>query len=360
MASTREREGRFTGLYRDALGHQRSAGTYKTKREALRAARHAEALEASGRDAREVMREPEPVYPIERRGKLTVAGYGPDWLDGHRLEPTSRDSYGRMLKHIYRGLGTKTLRELTPADVRTFFRGLENEGRSASLISHIMTVLREMCRTAVEDGLMARDVTAGIKPAQRQDREMSIATPAQAKMIQDAIAEPYKLLVETMFATGMRYGELMGLRPEDIEINHLSATIHIRRTMVEVNAKPVVQHRGKTPSAKRAITIEADLGRRLVESARDGWVFRSPRGEYLGRAHFHRVWKPVVKAVGLPQLRPHDARHSHISWLANDPSVPLAAVRDRAGHSSLAITSRYVHVIPKDLDPCLVALRAVA
>src|ERR1035441_4233088 len=80
-----------------------------------------------------------------------------------------------------------------------------------------MTVLRVLVRTAVEDRLMERDVTAGIKLAPRQDREMSIATPAQAREIQSAIAAPYRLLVETMFATGVRYGEAMGLRPEDIE-----------------------------------------------------------------------------------------------------------------------------------------------
>lgn len=66
MASTREREGKFTGLYRDRAGHQRSAGTYTTKREALKAARHAEALEAQGRDAANAMRGPKYAYSIFR------------------------------------------------------------------------------------------------------------------------------------------------------------------------------------------------------------------------------------------------------------------------------------------------------
>ena len=114
-----------------------------------------------------------------------------------------------------------------------------------------MTVLRVLVRTAVEDRLMERDVTAGIKLAPRQDREMSIATPAQAREIQSAIAAPYRLLVETMFATAVRYGEAMGLRPEDIEVGPDSATIRIRRTLVEVKAKPIVRHRGKTPGLRR-------------------------------------------------------------------------------------------------------------
>jgi integrase len=360
MASTREREGKFTGLYRDRAGHQRSAGTYTTKREALKAARHAEALEAQGRDAANAMREPKYAYSIERRGHITIAGNGPAWLAGHRLEPSSRETYARSLEHLYAGLGTKTLRELSPQDVRQFFRSLEASGMSPGTESLVMTVLREMCRTAVQDGLMDRDVTAGIKIAAQRPREMTIASPVQARAIRKAISEPYKLLVETLFATGMRYGEAMGLKPEDIELNHASATIQVRRAFVEVSAKPMLRDHGKTPRAIRSITIEIDLARRLVENAREGFVFRAPRGGYLFRTHFRRVWKPAVKAAGLPMLRVHDARHSHISWLANDPSVPLAAVRDRAGHSTLAITSRYIHVMDKEIDPCLVALRAAA
>ena len=77
MASARKRNGRWTGLYRDQ-GRQRSAGTYDTKTSALKAARAAEALAASGIDPRPA--QTEMLYPSARRGKLTVAGYAPDWL----------------------------------------------------------------------------------------------------------------------------------------------------------------------------------------------------------------------------------------------------------------------------------------
>lgn len=359
MASTRERNGRFTGLYRDRQGRQRSAGTFPRKSQALKAARAAEALEAQGRDARMALREPETVYPISRNGSITVAGYLPQWLSGHRLEATSRESYGAMAKHVERGLGTVPLRDLDNAKVAMFFRGLEAEGKlSGSSIGHVLTVLREMCRTAVADGLLDRDPTARVRVENRRAREMTIATPAQAKKIQAAIPGPYKLLVETLFATGMRYGEAMGLEPEDITVNHVSATIQVRRTFVEVRGKPVLRDHGKTARAMRSITIETDLARRLVDGARDGFVFRAARGGYLSRSNFRRVWHPACAAAGVPSLRVHDARHSHISWLANNATVPLAHVRDRAGHASLATTSRYVHKIDDGIDPCLLALRA--
>ncbi len=125
MASARQRDGRFTALYRDRDGRQRSAGTYDTKSAALKAARAPEAIEATGADARQVLSEPVMFYRSEKKGKPTVAGYAPDWLTGHRLEPTSRATYGCMVKHIISGLGTVTLAELDAPKVRTFIRTLE-------------------------------------------------------------------------------------------------------------------------------------------------------------------------------------------------------------------------------------------
>jgi integrase len=358
MASVRTRGKKYMALYRDRAGRQRSAGSYSTKREALRAGYEAEALEARGFDGQGA-RPPLEVRSEARRGKITVHAYAERWLPQHRLSATGRASYEQMLKHVTRKLGDRAVAELTPGDIRQFFRKLENEGElSGATIGHILTALRTMVRAAVADGLLRSDVTTGIKIEDRKAPEMIIATPAQARAIQEAIPEHYKLLVEALFATGMRYGEVMGLRPEVITVNHVSATIHVRRTIVEVDGKPILQDHGKSANATRSITIEKDLAERLIANAREGYVFRAARGGYLSRSNFRRLWKPAVAAAGLPDLRVHDARHSHISWLANDPSVPLAAVRARVGHASLETTSRYVHVIPKDLDPCLAAFSA--
>ena len=82
MASARQRGKRWTGLYRDASGKQKSAGAYDTEREALKAAEHAEAL-ANPPKAIEA-------HPVSKRGKITVAAYAPKWLDGQSLKPSTR------------------------------------------------------------------------------------------------------------------------------------------------------------------------------------------------------------------------------------------------------------------------------
>ena len=178
MASARERNGRWTALYRDASGAQRSAGTHHTQKAALKAAIAAEAIEATGRDAKRALAGPTHLYADERRGHVTVNGYAPGWLAGHRLEETSRDSYGFMIKHIIKGLGDVPVRDLDGPRVREFVRALEASGMSGATAGHVLTVLREMCRTAVADGLLDRDPSAGVKVANRRAREMTILSPA--------------------------------------------------------------------------------------------------------------------------------------------------------------------------------------
>ncbi len=80
-------------------------------------------------------------------------------------------------------------------------------------------------------------------------------------------------------------------------------------------------------------------------------------GAYLRRSAFRAAF---FRKTGMQGFRVHDTRHSHASWLANDPRVPIAAVRDRLGHSSIAVTSRYVHIMPGDADPCLAAFGEAA
>jgi integrase len=81
--------------------------------------------------------------------------------------------------------------------------------------------------------------------------------------------------------------------------------------------------------------------------------FTGPRGGYLARCTFRRVfWLPAIEKAGVPGMRVHDMRHSAISWWIA-ARIPLADVRDRAGHSSIAVTNTYCHSMPTDDDPFL-------
>jgi integrase len=185
---------------------------------------------------------------------------------------------------------------------------------------------------------------------------MLIATRGQARAIEAAIPERYRLLVRALFATGCRWSELIAVKGSDVEERGSGHVLKIRRTIGETNGVGLyLRPYGKSAKAKRDITIPEALALDLMAYG-DTLCFANTKGGYLRRSDFrYFVWKPAVKKAGVPGLRIHDTRHSHCSWLCNDPRVPLAAVRDRLGHSSIAVTSKYIHVLPGD-DPCLTAL----
>jgi len=123
MAGVRDRNGRYLGYYK-VNGKQKTAGTFDTYDEALHAAKLAEA----SRPVKDTA-----VRPATVRGKLTVAGYMPVFLAGHKLREISRESYTMRAKHVIDHLGSIPLEDLKPADVRTFARKLElRSGASSS------------------------------------------------------------------------------------------------------------------------------------------------------------------------------------------------------------------------------------
>jgi integrase len=338
-------------LYRDPEGKQKSAGTYDTEREALKAARHAEA----------VANPPVPVeaHPGTRRGKITIAGYAPKWLEGLSLEPNTRTTYNNSVKHIVKVIGSVPVADVTPDDIRKVQKHLENLGRADSTRHHVNVVAFLIFEAASRSGLREGNPCDGIKVKIRDQREMMVATREQAKAIEDAIDPRFKLLVRALFATGCRWSEMIAIRGTDVQWRGSGYVLKIRKTVNEtwrvgLYEKPY----GKSARSVRDISIPAALALELMAFG-ERLCFTNTVGGYLRRADFRqRAWMPAVRAAGISGLRVHDTRHSHASWLANDPRVPLAAVRDRLGHSSLTTTSRYVHTMGD--DPCLTALGEAA
>jgi integrase len=341
MASVRERNGRFTGLYRDEHGKQKSAGSYGTFDEAMSRATVAEL------DARPP--ETADVYATSRRGQVTVAGYAPGWLDGQELlESNSVEIARSALKRIIPHLGAMTRDEVTPDDVRRMLAALKRSGLADGTVSRTLDIARQ---------LLPKEATEGVRFRIKERRKLRIANREQAAAIEAAMLLRYKLLVRTAFTTGCRWGELIAIRGTDVEKRGTGYVLKIQRTIEEVGTKFTERGYGKSATAMRDISIPKRLALELAGSGPE-LCFPGPRGDYLRRCTFRRVfWLPAIEKAGIPGLRVHDMRHSAISWWANS-GIDLANVRDRAGHSNISVTSRYIHTMPGDADPFLAMLEA--
>jgi integrase len=374
MASVQDRKnGSYTARYRDRFGSQQSAGTWPTRKLALAKASAAEAIEASGQDAKLIINGPKMAFPVMKRNHPTVAGYGETWLAKAPIRDTTRESYGCMLKHIDAGLGTMILKDLTPVMCRDFIGSLDGRMSGATRAS-VLTALRSLCTMAVQDGILGRDPTAGIKVRDQRAREMKILTAAESRRILAAIDPHYKLLVRAMLDTGLRWGEVIALRPDDITQTGGVWIIKVQRTIAEVGGKQSERPYGKTAAAIREVEIEDDLASGLAKLPRvdsdlttnvarlNEHLFTAARGGRLQRSNFRRVWLQACDAAGVKGVRVHDIRHTHASWMVNadwdeSPTAVLIKVGKRLGHTDTKTTARYLHVIPGNRGSVLDALR---
>jgi integrase len=329
VASARERNGRWTGLYRGQDGKQRSAGTYDTKKAAIA---HAAAKEAGI---------PAPVeVPREVRAG-TVREYAETWVETHGIQAPTRQGYRGMLrKHVLPVIGDRALSRVTPEHMRGLFRSLEAKGMSGASLVKVHTICRAMFRTALEDARITTNPMAGIKTRGEVNRAMRILSPEQYTALIKATPGQYKLLVRTAVSTGCRLGELMEMRPEDIRGN----TLVVSRTVQVMNRPRVYLVKQGTKNGKsRTVRITPEQAQELREAAQPGQLlFTRPGGRYLPQNDNDGWWKRATKAAGIEGVRFHDLRHTAISWWVH-AGMPIENARDRAGHSSLAITSRYVH-----------------
>jgi integrase len=153
--------------------------------------------------------------------------------------------------------------------------------------------------------------------------------------------------------TGMRLGELFALHWPDVDL--AKHTVHIRRTLVEVNGKLELAE-PKTQKSRRSVYLPemavAALRRHRALMAAEGfgdvpWVFCNTQGRPMRRSHFHAYqFKPLLKRAGLPDIRFHDLRHTSATLLLS-AGVHPKVVQERLGHSQIGVTlDIYSHVLP--------------
>jgi integrase len=156
--------------------------------------------------------------------------------------------------------------------------------------------------------------------------------------------------------TGMRRGELLGLRWEDFDEG--AATVSVNRGLVAIDYE-VHETRGKTPNARRRIDLDpttvsvlttwrgwqqAEQRAAGIETA--GWMFTDGRGEPIHPHAISQTFERIARRAGVPVIRLHDLRHTHGTLLISS-GVPVKVVSERLGHATPSYTvETYQHVLP--------------
>ena len=343
-------EGRYTAghgpdtgkaIYRNVLGR-----TQAEVREKLKAA----IGEAQGLDA-------------AKTGKYTVGQWMDVWYENYakiKVRPSSHQTYrGYIENHIKPNIGSMPLNKLSSLELQKFYKKLLNRGRvtrleaknqpkglSPKTVRNIHQILESAMKLAQEQKLIIKDPTAGCALPKVEKKEMKTLPVEQlASFLREARESGVFELYYLDLATGLRRGELLGLKWTDIDLE--KGELQVKRQVVRIEGK-IVEAPLKTKNAYRTLPLTEDvtaiLKQQRKKAGNSPWVFPSPNGGPISPDSVLRKLHGVLKRAGLPQVRFHDLRHT-FATLALQNGVDIKTVSGMLGHYSAGFTlDTYAHV----------------
>lgn len=300
--------------------------------------------------------------------QLTVGQWLETWIRGHEVElkPSTARSYRANIdRYLMPALGHERLQHLSPASLSVVFRDLyEHGGHNGKPLSpRTVEFARAVLRRALNDAVLERAITVNPVTGTKRPRVVKPKhqtwTAAQLAAYLAAGAGPYSPAFALAAATGMRRGEVLALRWDDVDLT--SRVLHVDRSVTVIDGRRVYtapkNHErrhltldGRTAAMLRALRVEQSRTRLAAPSWADdeGLVFVDHTGVPL---HPDRVSKEFVRSqagTGLPRLKLHELRHTHATLLLRE-GVPVHVVAKRLGHKDPSVTlSVYADAIPED------------
>ncbi|WP_298555315.1 tyrosine-type recombinase/integrase [Streptomyces luteogriseus] len=318
----------------------------------------------------------------------SVAAYLTYWLDAvavHQLRENTHTRYTAVARlYLIPGLGRKKLAKLTAKDVRTRLnqlrttcqcctRGLDaareqplccaagkccSKRLSPLTLAYVHSVLKSALEHAVREEEIPRNVARNVRTGTPRPRRFEPLTADEArKFLATANGHRLQSLFELALHTGLRKGELLGLRWEDLDL--AGGTANIRRTLQRTNSGGLTPLPTKTKSSERRIALPTPCLRSLeqhrdrqfqeCEAAGAGWedsgyVFTRPDGAPIEGSTLTRHFNTLLRQARLRRIRFHDLRHSAATLLL-EQGVELVVIKELLGHAHIGVTATvYAHV----------------
>lgn len=283
--------------------------------------------------------------------RIRFSDFADKWLHDYASVSVKRstyDSYALIVRlHLVPHFGKCWLNQITPADVQSFLsRKTREEELTPKTVSNILVPLKRMFHHAVVWGMLSADPTARIQKPRVDSPEMDYLSPTEVQAFLSAVRPQYKALFLTAVLTGMRRGELLGLKWSDLDWDR--SEIIVQRSLYKGQfVSP------KTRAATRRIIMSPYLRDTLrahsltARRSEVELIFCNEYGQPLDPDNLvKRQFLPALDRAGLRRIRFHDLRHTYASLLiAQGENVKF--VQSQLGHTSAKTTlDRYSHLMP--------------
>ena len=299
---------------------------------------------------------------VVKAEQYTVGQWMEVWFENYaklKVRPSSHQTYrGYLDHHIKPYIGNIPLNKLTSLDLQKLYKKLLTGGRvdriesthqpkglSPKTVRNINQIISSAMELAKAQKLILTNPTESCALPKVEHREMKTLTQEQlSAFLREAKVTGVYEMYYIELATGLRRGELLGLKWKDVDFTN--GTIRVQRQVARINGE-IVEAPLKTKNSYRTVTIGPDAVEILKEQKEktdDEYVFPSPNGGPISPDSVNHMLQRVLKRAGLPQVRFHDLRHT-FATLALQNGVDIKTVSGMLGHFSAGFTlDTYTHV----------------
>jgi integrase len=346
-------------------------GTADGKRKQLR---KRYATERDARDALDEIRGKVAKGTYVHPSALTVEEACANWLmSRHGIKPKTKSGYDGVLAPVRAELGHLPVQKLTRRDVNELVTRLR-DGQvaradstkrrpwSARSCNYLLGTLSQVLDQLVNDGTLVRNVVAHVDRVAGRPQKFATYTPMQVERVLRAIREDRNRHAWHLALSGLRRGEIGGLRWTNIDFK--AKTLTIGPTRISVDGKAVEQDEAKSEDSHRVLPIPDPLLVELKAAKKRqasekltlgttyadlGYVVCNEAGQPYHPDTLSKMWAKAVATAGVPRIRLHDARHT-CGTTMHLHGVPAAVIAAWLGHADVAFTMRtYVHSQPNAL-----------
>jgi integrase len=296
-------------------------------------------------------------------GKQTMGQFLDRWLEDvakSRVRPKTHHSYAQLVRlHLKPELGHIPLTSLTPQHVQAMMTRKTAAGLSPRTVQYLRALLRCALKEAVKWSLVGRNVATLVDPPRSVRKPVQPLTAEQARHFLDTTRnDRLGPLFHVAITTGLRQGELFGLRWEDVNFD--AGTLTVRHALQRIDGEPKLVE-PKTALSRRTITLPVSAitafreqrirqleERLLAGSAWHDWglVFSSSIGTPLEPSNVTKRLHKLLETADLPRQRFHDLRHCAASLLLAGGVAPRT-IMGILGHSQISLTmNTYAHLSP--------------
>lgn len=316
--------------------------------------------------------------------KVTLGNLIHSWLfEIVRVSKNIKPSTFQRYEGIYRNyikdkkISLLPLVEIKSLQIQRYYNELYDSGKSSSVIHNLNKVLKAFFNYAVDEGYLPKNpcsgkriMIPGIIDVNKENEEIKVFNDDEIESIKNALhGHRLRCLILFDLGTGLRQGELLGLKIGDIDLENM--LVHVNQSIKQVNVFDregnkkyvTVEQLPKTKHSIRTVpipsklkpTIEEYIELRKIEKAKAGssykesdYFFVTPSGTTINSSNLIKSYKRILKKAGVEYRKFHSLRHTYATKLF-EAGVPLKTIQMLLGHSDISITANiYTHIMPKE------------